>query len=194
MVVFDSTTLSLLFLPNAAVPTGRDNKPIKHVKERLEALIDQIAQAGESIIIPTPALSEFLVKSVEKTDEFLKTVRASPWFRIEAFDIAAAVEVGQRTAQAIAAGDKREGSRADWTKIKYDRQIVAIALVAGASRIISDDRDVQVIGARWGVQVLSVEDLPIPPELTPPLLRDIEQEDESDNNAVKGNAAPLKKN
>ena len=71
---------------------------------------------------------------------------------------------------------------------------MAIALVAGASRIISDDRDVQVIGARWGVQVLSVEDLPIPPELTPPLLRDIEQEDESDNNAVKGNAAPLKKN
>ena len=149
MVVFDSTTLSLLFLPNAAVPTGRNNRPVEHVKERLELLISQIAQGGELIIIPTPALSEFLVKSIEKTEEFLQRIRSSSWFRIDAFDIAAAIEVGKRTAQAIGAGDKREGSRADWTKVKYDRQIVAIALVAGASRIISDDRDVQAIGERW---------------------------------------------
>ena len=118
MIVFDSTTLSLLLLPNAAIPTGRNNKPIKYAKERLESLISQIAQSGESIIIPTPVLSEFLVKSIEKADEFLKTIRSSPWFRVESFDVAAAVEVGQRTAQAIAAGDKREGSKADWTKVK----------------------------------------------------------------------------
>ena len=57
-----------------------------------------------------------------------------------------------------------------WTKVKFDRQIVAIALVNGASEIISDDPHVKAIGERWGVKVTSVDDLPIPSELIPPPL------------------------
>ncbi len=70
----------------------------------------------------------------------------------------------------MAAGDKREGLQADWTKVKFDRQIVAIALVNNASEIISDDADVAAIGERWGVKVTSIEELPLPPELVPPPL------------------------
>jgi hypothetical protein len=70
----------------------------------------------------------------------------------------------------MAAGDKREGLRADWTRIKFDRQIVSIALVTGATEIISDDGDVAAIGERWGIRVRSVEDQPIPAELVPPPL------------------------
>lgn len=81
-------------------------------------------------------------------------------------------ECAYQTARAIAAGDKREGAPAEtpWTKVKFDRQIVAIAIVNGASEIISDDPHVKALGERWGIRVTSVDDLPIPEELIPPPL------------------------
>ncbi len=128
--------------------------------------------------------SEIIVKIPTKADELLKKIKSSPWFKVEGFDAAAAVELGLRTAAAIAAGDKREGLQADWTKVKFDRQIVSIALVVGASEIISDDGDVAAIGERWGVQVRSVEDLPLPAELIPPpLFAQLEDEGGPDHNA-----------
>jgi predicted nucleic acid-binding protein len=171
MIVFDTTTMSLAFVPGSTVTDRSTNKPVLHAKERIDLLIETLAQNKTQIIIPTPVLSELLVKLPgEKTDELLKQLRSSPWFLIEAFDSAAAVEVGQRTAKAIAGGDKREGLTADWTKVKFDRQIVAIALVAGATEIISDDGDVRAIGERWGIKVSSIKDLPLPSALIPPPL------------------------
>jgi hypothetical protein len=105
-----------------------------------------------------------------KIDEFLKRIKSSPWFRVEAFDAAAAVELGLRTAKALASQDKKEGLQADHTKIKFDRQIVSIAIVSGATEIISDDGHIAAIGERWGFAVKSVEELPLPPELIPPPL------------------------
>jgi hypothetical protein len=116
MIVLDTTAASLLFVPNA-IP-HHDGKPIKYARERLDSLIERIAKANEIIVIPTPVLSELVVKVHEKANELIKEIRTSPWFRIEPFDAAAAVELGLRTARAIADGDKREGSKADWTKIK----------------------------------------------------------------------------
>ena len=170
MIVFDTTTLSILFLPGVAVGNRLTAKPITHAKERIDALIERIAADEDVILIPTPVLSELIVKIPARADELLKKFRASPWFKIESFDPAAAVELGLRTAKAMAAGDKREGLQADWTKVKFDRQIVAIALVNNASEIISDDADVAAIGERWGVKVTSIEELPLPPELIPPPL------------------------
>lgn len=86
-------------------------------------------------MIPTPCLAELFVKlDLPRIDEILKRLKSSPWFRIESFDAAAAVELGVRTAKAIAAGDKREGRQADHTKVKFDRQIVSIAIVNGATK------------------------------------------------------------
>jgi hypothetical protein len=87
----------------------------------------------------------------------------------------------------MAAGDKREGSQADWTKVKFDRQIVAIAMVANATEIISDDRHVAAIGERWGMPVRSIEDLPIPSELIPPpLLAHLEEQEQEEPRAPEG--------
>ncbi len=95
-----------------------------------------------------------------------------PWFRIEAFDAAAAIKLAMRTAKAVASGDKREGAPGDtpWTKVKFDRQIVAIAIVSGATEILSEDPDVKAIGERWGVVVRSLEDLEVPADAVPPPL------------------------
>ena len=183
MTALDTTALSALFIPGAKLCRAGTNTPIKHGKERLQALVERIAKERDTILIPTPVLSELLVCiSPDKIADLLTQLNASVWFRVEAFDAAAAVELGTRTAKAIAAGDKREGAPAGtpWTKVKFDRQIVAIALVNGAAEIISDDPHVKAIGERWGVKVTSVDDLPIPSELVPPPLLAALEDDDTD--------------
>lgn len=178
MIALDTNALSLLLIPGATVSRVGSITPIKLAKERLEALVSRIAQNRDQIIIPTPVLSEVLVKiSPEQITELLTELNGSVWFRLEAFDAAAAVELGRRTAVAIAQGDKREGlNDAPWTKVKFDRQIVAVAIVAQATEIISDDPHVKAIGDRWGIKVTSVEELPVPSEfIPPPLLAGLEE-------------------
>jgi hypothetical protein len=178
MIIFDTTALSFLFIPGYKPST-----PIKFGKERLEALVGAIARNHEKIGIPSPALSEFLVTCDEKkTDEFLKMVRSSQWLEIRDFDSAAAVEVAIRTRKAIEAKDKKEGLTVGNAKIKFDRQIVGIAIASGATEIISDDKDVKSLGERWGIKVTRVEELPIPAALIPPPL--IAQALEADEKAA----------
>lgn len=182
MIAFDTTALSLVWVPGATARNRRTQKPIKHAKERLEALIDRIAANDDVILIPTPVLSEVIVKIPSKAHELIEYIRSSPWYRVESFDAAAALELGLRTAKAISDGDKREGiNDATWTKIKFDRQIISIAMVNNASEIISDDGDIAAIGERWNFPVKSIEDLPIPEHLIPPpLLAKLEEEDENE--------------
>jgi hypothetical protein len=49
-------------------------------------------------------------------------------------------------------------------KLKYDRQIVAIAIVTNASAIYSDDYGVKAIAGRSGIRVIRLADLELPPE------------------------------
>jgi hypothetical protein len=62
MIAFDTTALSLLFVPGITVESKQDKKPLKCAKERIEALIERIAKDSDVILIPTPCLSELLVK------------------------------------------------------------------------------------------------------------------------------------
>lgn len=47
MIVFDTTTLSLVFIPGATVTDRSTNKPILHAKERVGPL-DRNTVAGET--------------------------------------------------------------------------------------------------------------------------------------------------
>jgi hypothetical protein len=47
-------------------------------------------------------------------------------------------------------------------KIKFDRQIVAISKVAGASKIYSEDEGLRRVAAREGLTALGVADIQIP--------------------------------
>jgi hypothetical protein len=68
------------------------------------------------------------------------------------------------TRAAIDTGDKRGGSAAAWAKVKFDRQIVAIAKVARATAIYSDDADVRVLAATENIAVIGLAELPLAPE------------------------------
>lgn len=165
MVVIDTTTLLLLLRPETPIPNGPDGLPIDRPKERIEYLVSQLDKAREKVIIPTPALSEALIRAgVAGSQEMIERLQKYAVIRIEPFDLRASIEVAAMSREALANGKKRGQSNATWEKVKYDRQIVAIAKVNGASTIYSDDQDVKTLGMRAKIKVVSVGDLPLPPE------------------------------
>jgi hypothetical protein len=89
-------------------------------------------------------------------------------FRIEPLDTRAAIEVAAMTRATLdgPSKNKRGAVTAPWTKIKYDRQIVAIAKVARATTIYSDDQDIRGIAeaAAEHIRVIGLADLPLPEE------------------------------
>jgi predicted nucleic acid-binding protein len=89
-------------------------------------------------------------------------------FHIASFDALAAIEVAAMTRTAISRGDKKSGSQETWAKVKYDRQIVAIARVAQASVIYSDDRGIRALAKGAEISVVGIADLPLPPKIAQP--------------------------
>ncbi len=68
------------------------------------------------------------------------------------------------TRRAIDDGDKKSGSTASWQKVKYDRQIVGITKVNGASTIYTDDQGISGFANHAGLDVVGIFDLPLPSE------------------------------
>jgi len=163
MVVFDATTLLLMLAPSAAVPKDHTGKPIAYPKERIDGLVLELAKSKTKIIIPTPALSEVMVRAGKvAASHYLAIIRRSAHFRIESFDERAAIELALMTADAIEMGDKKYGSDDTWAKVKFDRQIVAISIVNAASIIYTDDRNLAIFARRQGLRAVGIADLPIP--------------------------------
>jgi hypothetical protein len=163
MVVIDATMLLLLLRPGTPVPPGPDGLPIEKPKERIELLVEKLQKAPEKIIIPTPALSEALVRAGrDGSTQIVEYLNKYAVFRIEAFDTRAAIEVAAMTRTALDTGKKRGDSNATWAKVKYDRQIVAIAKVCGATEIYSDDDDVEAIAKSVNIKVIGLHALPLP--------------------------------
>lgn len=81
---------------------------------------------------------------------------------IKPFDEKAAIELAASEVEDRQKGSKRGGSAAPWAKLRFDRQIVAIAKTNGASRIYSDDDDVAKFATRLGIQVIRTWELPLP--------------------------------
>lgn len=164
MVVLDATALLYLLDPDAKAPTDPETgQPVTRVKERVQHLVETLQKDRQKVIIPTPVLSELLVRAGSAGPEYLNVLNRSARFRIVDFDQRAAVEVAAPTREAMESGGKRGGSSSPWAKIKFDRQIIAIAKVAGASTIYSDDCDIARYAKPAGIAVVRIQDLPLPP-------------------------------
>ncbi|HEY4880059.1 MAG TPA: hypothetical protein VIH97_13135 [Candidatus Acidoferrales bacterium] len=155
MIAFDTTFLTLMFVPSA-------KHSVTNAKERVEFLISDIHGTGDRIVIPTPALSEILVKSGQARNDIIQTLTKTPKFLIAPFDIRAALELSLMTDAALRTRDKRSGTSGTWVKVTLDRQIVAISKTTGARAIYSEDNDVRAIARREGLNAYSVEDIKIP--------------------------------
>jgi predicted nucleic acid-binding protein len=153
---FDSTFLTLLFVPNAKSSVAR-------AAERVNDLIGRIHGSGDQIVIPTPAFAELLTGVGKARKEVFDKISKNPKFILASFDPRAAFELSLMDESIRkATGKKRGDSTATWAKVKFDRQIVAIAKVYGVQTIYSEDEDIHALGKREGLDVKGIADLPLP--------------------------------
>lgn len=151
MVVFDASVLIDLFHPR----THPDRKA------KLEHLIAELQRKKIKIVVPTPALAEFLARAGKTRDASYARLSTTAAFRIAPFDSRAAMECAMLLEAALTGGDKRAQAKT-WAKAKFDWQIVAIAKVANARTLYSEDGDIARIGQRLGLAVVKTDDLPLP--------------------------------
>ena len=167
MVVIDATMLSLFINPYARGPVDANGKPVTHARARVEYLIKELGEGQIRVAIPAPALSEVLMRiSLSKMHDVVDLLNRMSVFSVEAFDQLAAIELAEMLKLEPAQNRKRvrHGGADTYAKLKYDRQIVAIAKVRGVKTIYSDDEGIQTLGRRMDIRVLGVKDLQIPPE------------------------------
>jgi hypothetical protein len=171
-VAFDTATLLWSISPDPSKTfRDRNNVPIHDAKQRIDQLLTELSESRGTIIIPTPVLSELLVRAGNAASQFFDIMRDSRYFKIESFDQRAAIEAAEMTRKALdSPRGKREGSSDSWPKIKFDRQIVAIAKVCAAEKIYSEDKGIITIAHRENIPVISVADLPLPPNSRQPTL------------------------
>ena len=164
-VLFDATFLLPLFTPSVPGPLDPNtNKPVDFLRERIDALIDSLDHARTKVIIPTPALSELLVRAGAAGPEYLNRLREYRAFKIESFDERAAIEVAFQLQNSLEQIGKKGAAEVSgtWAKVKFDHQIVAIAKVNGVSIIYSDDHGVRTFAERAKMAVIGLASLPLP--------------------------------
>jgi predicted nucleic acid-binding protein len=159
-VVFDASFLIPLLDPMV--------KGTGDVDVRISHLVATLDRQKTKIIVPTPALSEVLIGAADAAPQYLEILSRTSRFKLAPFGERAAVEAAARHREALRVGSKKEGS-ADWSKVKFDRQIVAIAKVEGAERIYSNDDDIKRFGASDGIEVVMLDELELPPAEEPSL-------------------------
>lgn len=173
MICLDSTFLGLLLHPEAKAPTDPTTKlPIERLPDRLELLRETWVDDHEKVMIPTPVLSEFLILAGRDGPTYLEKIHNTSNFVIEPFDEMAAVELAALHVAANKTKSKAAQKRAHggtWAKIKFDRQIVAIAKAHGASAIYSDDKGVGTFAEQNGLEVIKTWTLPLPSAVAVPL-------------------------
>ena len=164
MVVFDTETLLYTLDPTLSPPLDPNtDQPVTHVKERIDALVDELQSKHEKIIIPTPVIAELVVLAgAIGGSEYLQRIDRLSCFQVEAFDQRSAIELALMTYEAIKSGDKKAGSKAVMAKVKFDRQIVAIAKVHAASSIYTCDENLTKFAQNNDLNVIAVWDLPLP--------------------------------
>ncbi len=165
MIAIDTTSLSLLINPSANAPLDPNTgNVVTRIKERFDFFQAKLVKEQETLLIPTPVLSELLILSRDNASLVLERLHKSSRFKIAPFDERAAIELAIIHRDAVAAGDKKGGSSESWVKIKFDRQIIAVAKVNGADTIYSDDKNLSNFAKLAGLDVVRVWEMELPPQ------------------------------
>lgn len=164
VVAFDADILCLLLYSSITPPLDPNTgSPVTRSPDRLEHLVERLDTDRARIVVPAPALAEFLVVAGDDGPSYLSVISKQAVFRIEPFGTVAAVEAAAATHAAMARNDKKSGATGPWQCVKADRQIVAVAKQHGATEIYSNDSDMRKIASASGIKVVAVWELPLPP-------------------------------
>jgi hypothetical protein len=163
MVLFDAGFLSILYRPSSPVPNDPGSRqPPTLAKERIEHLIDTLSDDNEKILIPTPALAELLIAMGKGGSQAIAKLHGEAALRIVEFDERAAIELASMS-ETIPGEKKRKTQAGTWAKVKFDRQIVAIAKVNRVRAVYSTDSEVLSLARKHGLKAYACHDLPLPP-------------------------------
>lgn len=161
VVVFDTSVLLLAIHPDTLPPVDPETQePLEYAKQRVDYLIRKLQKVRTKVVIPSPALSELLVHAGSAVNDYVQKLQQTP-FSVASFDTRAAIECAQAVRKY---GIKGKGLNNTRAKIKFDRQIVAIAQVAGAEAIYSDDADIHSYGKQVGIKVIRSHELDMDPD------------------------------
>ena len=153
MIIFDANVLITL--------TAYDESNSDCLK--ITSLISRLCESKITVGIPAPALSEFMVRTDDATSEVIESLRKKPYLKILPFDEASATEAAIILKTAMNdKGHKRGDSQSSWQKVKFDRQILAIAKTNRATEIYSDDENLIKEALRIGLVTKKVSELPMP--------------------------------
>lgn len=161
-LLVDNNILIQILAPNATGLRDPDSdEELDYIAERAIEFVAQVESKGAVIVIPAPVLSEFLIGiEKEKFQEFLDILNGNACFELADFDTAAAIECAQLP-------DRKElaqiSPREVASKLKYDRQIVSIALAANVGEIWSHDKSLRKLAVFKGLTVKSLVDIKVPP-------------------------------
>ncbi|MDY6814782.1 MAG: PIN domain-containing protein [Pseudomonadota bacterium] len=160
-LLLDNNVLIQILAPNTRGLTDPETKEaLGRLEERAAAFVAEAERTEAVLIIPAPVLSEFLIGvEASKYQEYLDVLNGSACFAIVDFDTAAAIECAQLP-------DRKELAQISpgqvASKLKYDRQIVGIALAAMADEVWSHDDSLCKIASSRGLAVKSLADIEPP--------------------------------
>jgi predicted nucleic acid-binding protein len=148
-IAFDATVLVDFFNPRIT----RDRRA------KLDDLVATLEKSRTKIVIPTPALTEVLIRAGKGREKILHELTRKRAFELAPFDVKAATECSLLLEEAWSKSEKRGITK---TKFKYDWQIVAIAASRGVKIIYSDDGDISSAARNAHIQVIRIDDLALP--------------------------------
>ncbi|HEY2706854.1 MAG TPA: hypothetical protein VGI95_02265 [Caulobacteraceae bacterium] len=151
---FDATFLLYLFRDAGTVQAPIDlatGQRVTMPKERVEGLLADLQKTGTKIIVATPALSEIMVRvGVSAAQQYVAIMSKVAAFRIAPFDTKAAIECALMHGHSTVGEGGQSATPGTHAKLKYDRQIVAIAKTEGAIMFYTDDLDQRRFAERQG--------------------------------------------
>lgn len=153
-VAFDASFLVFLFNRKAGASA-------EHAADRVDGLIEELSNKKAKIIIPTPALTETLMAGKHSAQTYIEKLKRYAAFQVRAFDERAAIELAAQH-NATKKSNKNRAKQTAWNKIKFDRQIVAIAKVQGASAVYSDDDQVRRFARECGMEGYGLSEVRVP--------------------------------
>lgn len=163
MIVLDATTLLLLIEPSAKPPKDPSTgKPLEKCRERIENLLQTLTGTGSQVLMPTPVLAEVLVRAGNARNQYLTEITTNWAFRPASFDERAAVELSMILDTDLKS-KKTLTEKQTWAKLKFDRQIIAIAKVHAAKMIYTDDEQLSKCAKANNLEVTHTWELPLPP-------------------------------
>lgn len=160
MVILDATALLLLLDEKTSPPMYPGTKQLMaDAHDRIVVAVTEVRKRGDKILIAAPVLAEVLVRARDAGPGYVKTFNESAHFKPVPFDQLAAITHAGITRAAVDSGDKRDGVDDSLAKIKFDRQIVAIAKAEGADTLYTDDDRLAVHAQKQGINVIRTHEI-----------------------------------